>query len=168
MGGVNVLPQAFLTSALVGEWLFGFTPRPLYPRERAPGIHSVGDCVGPRTGLERNKSCPLPVVQPVAGHYTDCATPALGVRVANENRSYRWELPNFEFWADIPLVLSETRATVYRNINTHKPRKEPDRCWKSAPAVSYQLVTRVCSGCCGQGMCSLGLYPNATFTFELQ
>jgi hypothetical protein len=28
-----------------------FTPRPLTPRESDPGIHWIGDSVGPRTGL---------------------------------------------------------------------------------------------------------------------
>jgi hypothetical protein len=37
--------------------VYGFTPRPLYLWERAPGTHSVGVCVGPRTGLERKKGC---------------------------------------------------------------------------------------------------------------
>jgi hypothetical protein len=29
-----------------------FTPRPLYPRERAPGTHSIGGWVDPRAGLD--------------------------------------------------------------------------------------------------------------------
>jgi hypothetical protein len=29
-----------------------FTPLPLYPRERAPGIHFIGGWVDPRAGLD--------------------------------------------------------------------------------------------------------------------
>jgi hypothetical protein len=29
-----------------------FTPRPLYPRERAPGTHCIGGWVDPRAGLD--------------------------------------------------------------------------------------------------------------------
>jgi hypothetical protein len=33
------------------SWVVSFTPRPLYPRERAPGTHSIG-WVEPRIGLD--------------------------------------------------------------------------------------------------------------------
>jgi hypothetical protein len=36
-------------------WVVSFTPRPLYPRRRTPGIHWIGGCVGPWTGLEDEK-----------------------------------------------------------------------------------------------------------------
>jgi len=29
-----------------------FTPRPLYPREKAPAIHWIGCCVGPRACMD--------------------------------------------------------------------------------------------------------------------
>jgi hypothetical protein len=29
-----------------------FTPRPFYPRERAPGTHCIGGWVDPRAGLD--------------------------------------------------------------------------------------------------------------------
>jgi hypothetical protein len=29
-----------------------FTPRPLYPREKAPGTHWIGGMVDPRAGLD--------------------------------------------------------------------------------------------------------------------
>jgi hypothetical protein len=32
--------------------MVSFTPRPLYTRERVPGTHCIGSCVGPRTGLD--------------------------------------------------------------------------------------------------------------------
>jgi hypothetical protein len=62
-------------------------PLPLYPRERAPGIHFIGGSVNPRAGLddmEKGKLFTLPglefpvplVVQPVASRYTDWAIPA--------------------------------------------------------------------------------------------
>jgi hypothetical protein len=53
----------FLTSALVGgEWSASRTGR-FTARERGPGTHLIGDCVGPSTGLddvERRKIFPLP------------------------------------------------------------------------------------------------------------
>jgi hypothetical protein len=40
----------FLTSALYG--VVSFMPRPLYPKERAPGTHWIGGWVGPRAVVE--------------------------------------------------------------------------------------------------------------------
>jgi len=37
-----------------------FTPRPLYPKERTLGIHWIGDCVGPRAGLDAVLKIPSP------------------------------------------------------------------------------------------------------------
>jgi hypothetical protein len=64
-----------------------FTPRPLYPGERAHVARWIGGWVGPKAGLddvERRKTFPLPglrnsdpsAVHPEASRYTDCATPA--------------------------------------------------------------------------------------------
>jgi hypothetical protein len=62
-------------------------PLPLYPRERAPNVHSIGGWVDPRAGLddvEKRKFLNLPglelrpsVVQPVASRYTDYTILAL-------------------------------------------------------------------------------------------
>jgi hypothetical protein len=60
-GGVDVYIQVFLTSAVVGGQLHA--PAALPPEEEPPGIHWVGDWVGPRTGLddvEKRKILPLP------------------------------------------------------------------------------------------------------------
>jgi hypothetical protein len=65
-----------------------FTPRPLYPSERAPGTHWIGGWVGPRAVLDavvkrkiprsRRESNPrTPIVQPVAQRCTDWAITAL-------------------------------------------------------------------------------------------
>jgi hypothetical protein len=61
--------------------VFSFTPRPLYPREIAPGSHWLGGWVDPRAGLdnfEKKKILILPgleldpsSVQPTASRYTD-------------------------------------------------------------------------------------------------
>jgi hypothetical protein len=82
----DVQIHVFLTSVLAGgEWSdsnFGhFTPE-----ARAPGTHSIGGSVGPRTALDdvENKKClNLPGLelrplgrQPVASRYTDCTIPA--------------------------------------------------------------------------------------------
>jgi hypothetical protein len=81
---VDVYIQVFLTPALVeGEWSSSRHGR-FIPGERAPGTHSIGGWVGPRTGLdesEREKtSCPyrdskydLSVVQPIDSCYTGYA-----------------------------------------------------------------------------------------------
>jgi hypothetical protein len=65
-----------------------FKPGLLYPRERNPGTHWIGDRVDPRAGLddvEKRKFLTLQgleprpsVVQPVASRYTDYAIPAPG------------------------------------------------------------------------------------------
>jgi hypothetical protein len=74
-----------LTSALAGG-VVSFTTRPLYPGERAPGIHWIGVWVDPRAGLddvEKRKFLTLPglkldpsVVQPVVCRYTAYTIPA--------------------------------------------------------------------------------------------
>jgi hypothetical protein len=48
------------------RWVFDFKPRPSYPRERTPGTHCIGGWGDTRAGSR------IPVVQPVACHYTDC------------------------------------------------------------------------------------------------
>jgi hypothetical protein len=42
---------------LVTKWrrVVNFTPRPVYPVERAPGAHCIGGWVGPRAGLDAVK-----------------------------------------------------------------------------------------------------------------
>jgi hypothetical protein len=71
----------FLTSELEdGEWS-AHALAALYPRERAPGTHWLGDLVGPTSGLEteargkihclcRGAKTERPVVQLVVRHYT--------------------------------------------------------------------------------------------------
>jgi hypothetical protein len=65
-----------------------FTPRPLYPRERAPGTHWIGGWVGSGAVLDAvvKRKIPslcwesnprTPTVQPVAQSYTDWAITAL-------------------------------------------------------------------------------------------
>jgi hypothetical protein len=62
-------------------------PAAIYPWERTPGTHCTGDWVGPRPDLDtearekilclcRESNLDRPVVQSVARHCTDCATPA--------------------------------------------------------------------------------------------
>jgi hypothetical protein len=64
-----------------GTRVVSFTPRPLYPKENAPGTHWIGGWVGPRaildTVVKRNIPSPrresnprTPIVQPVAQRYT--------------------------------------------------------------------------------------------------
>jgi hypothetical protein len=76
------------------RWVVSFTPRPLYPRERAPGTDWIGGWVGPRAVLDavvkrkipsslRELNLRTPIVQPVAQHYTDWAITAL-------NREYNY------------------------------------------------------------------------------
>jgi hypothetical protein len=42
----------FLDLGTSWRWVVSFTPRPLYPRERALGIHCIGGWVDPRAGLD--------------------------------------------------------------------------------------------------------------------
>jgi hypothetical protein len=60
--GVKVKLHAFLTSTLdEGEWSASRLG-PFNPRERAPGTHWIGNCTGPRAGLDvvvnRKYLCP--------------------------------------------------------------------------------------------------------------
>jgi hypothetical protein len=61
------------------RWVVNFTPRPLYPREKAPCTHWIGSFVVPQSrsghGAEEKNSQPLPtleppIIQPVAQRYT--------------------------------------------------------------------------------------------------
>jgi hypothetical protein len=84
--GVDVKIHIFLTSALAGgEWSALVSGR-LNPRERAPGMHFIGDWVDPKAGLDDvgkrkflrhqdSNSNPL-IIQPVPSRYTDYAIPA--------------------------------------------------------------------------------------------
>jgi hypothetical protein len=77
-----------LTSPLDGGEWSASRPGRFTPRERAPGAHWVGDCVGPWAGLDTvsRKKIPIPrresnpehpIVQLVASRYTDWTIPAL-------------------------------------------------------------------------------------------
>jgi hypothetical protein len=76
----------------IGEWMYSwrwvvrFTPRPIYPQGKSPGIHWIGGWVGPVTGLddvEKRKFLILPGLQlrplchpaRAASRYTDWAIP---------------------------------------------------------------------------------------------
>jgi hypothetical protein len=50
-GGVDVYPR-FLDLGTSWRCVVSFTPRPLYPRERASGTHFIGGWVDPRAGLD--------------------------------------------------------------------------------------------------------------------
>jgi hypothetical protein len=71
---------------LCTSWrVISFTPRPLYPRERAPGTHCIGCWMDPRAVwtmwrsesacLHSDSNSDLSVVQPAATRYTDWSTP---------------------------------------------------------------------------------------------
>ena len=75
--GCRPIAQLMLNLGTVWRWGVSFTPRPLYARERSPGTHQIGSCVGPRAAPDvleyRKMSCPsrqshhgLSVSQPVA------------------------------------------------------------------------------------------------------
>jgi hypothetical protein len=70
------------------RWVVSFTPRPLYPQERATGTYCTGVWVGPTADLDTvvkrkipspcQESNPrIPIVQPVASRYTDWVITAL-------------------------------------------------------------------------------------------
>jgi hypothetical protein len=61
--GSGCIDPHFLDLSISWRWVVSFTPRPLYPRERAPGTHWIGGWVGPRAGLddmEKRKFLTLP------------------------------------------------------------------------------------------------------------
>jgi hypothetical protein len=51
-------------------WVVSFTPRPLYPRKRAPGTHWIGGWVGPRAVLDAVVKRKIPTSPPPAGKST--------------------------------------------------------------------------------------------------
>jgi hypothetical protein len=50
--GSGGIVQFFLDLGSKWRWVVRFTPRPLYPRGKNPGIHWIGGWVGPRAGLD--------------------------------------------------------------------------------------------------------------------
>jgi hypothetical protein len=83
--GNGCIDPRFLDLGTSWRRVVSFTPRLLYPSERASGTHWIGDLVGPRVGLDDVKKILDPTgartptaraVQPVASRYTDCAIPA--------------------------------------------------------------------------------------------
>jgi hypothetical protein len=83
MGECGCTCQIFLDLSTSWRWLVSFTPRPVYPRERAYSTHWIGGWVGPRDGLEKIKFLTLPdtnsdpsFVQLIASRNTDWAIPA--------------------------------------------------------------------------------------------
>jgi hypothetical protein len=86
--GVKVYFHSFFDLGTRWRWVVSFTPRPLYPGERASDTHWIGGWVGPRAVLDAavKRKIPSPrresnprtqIVQPVAQHYTDWAITAL-------------------------------------------------------------------------------------------
>jgi hypothetical protein len=75
--GSGGIAPPFLTSALDGGVWSASGPCSFTPGERAPVTHSIGDCVGPRTGLDVVEKSLDPTgnqtlaVQPIARRYTD-------------------------------------------------------------------------------------------------
>jgi hypothetical protein len=50
--GVKVQLHAFFDLGTRWRCVVSFTPLPLYPRERIPGVHWIGGWVDPRDGLD--------------------------------------------------------------------------------------------------------------------
>jgi hypothetical protein len=87
-GGVDVLFQILLTSALAGGERQLHTPAALHPGKQPPCTHLIGGWVGPRAGMDNvekrkfltpqgTQNSDPSVVQPAASRYTDYAIPAL-------------------------------------------------------------------------------------------
>jgi hypothetical protein len=51
LGSGGIAPR-ILDLGTIWRWVVSFTPRPLYPKERAPGTHWIGGWVGPRAVLD--------------------------------------------------------------------------------------------------------------------
>jgi hypothetical protein len=49
--GSGCIYPHFLHLGTSWRWVVSFTPRPLYPRERAPGTHWIGGWMDPQVGL---------------------------------------------------------------------------------------------------------------------
>jgi hypothetical protein len=55
--GSGCIDPRFLDLGTSWRWVVSFTPRPLYPRERAPGTHWIRGWVNPRAGLDHMEKC---------------------------------------------------------------------------------------------------------------
>jgi hypothetical protein len=84
-------------------WVISVTPRPRFnPRKRTHGTHCTGGWVGPRAGLDTEARVKIlclcwgsnldhPVVQSIARHYTDWATPApIMLRIHSYKNYWCW------------------------------------------------------------------------------
>jgi hypothetical protein len=81
------------------SWVVSFTPRPLYPEEKAHSTYWIRGVVGPKTiwTLWRGeKSCPCRESNPSrpVRRYTDWATPGPIFRVGNRDSSFYRDIDN--------------------------------------------------------------------------
>jgi hypothetical protein len=69
--GSGGIAQRILDLDTRWRWVVSLTPRPLYPRERAPGTHWIGGWGGgPREKFPVTTETRTPIIQPVAQRYT--------------------------------------------------------------------------------------------------
>jgi hypothetical protein len=64
-GGVDVYIHVLLDLGTSWRLLVSFTPRPLYPRERAPRSYCIGGWVDPRAGLDDMETLPEVELRPL-------------------------------------------------------------------------------------------------------
>jgi hypothetical protein len=115
------------------RWVVSFIPRPLYPRERAPGNHWIGGWVGPRAVLNTamvKRTIPsqesTPIVHTVAQRYTDWAIPALYSKVSNT-------------WFQNPILSRPHSCTHLRSSYDHD--NEPSNSMNNWATVSFSRKT---------------------------
>jgi hypothetical protein len=112
-GGVNPHSLYLGTS---WRWVVSITPWPLHSRERVPSTHCIGGLWVPEWiwMIWRSDNfgsywylncCPL-VIQPVANHYTDCATLALAIGGSH----FKFYLKQKDDWCNVNIKFSKYLA----------------------------------------------------------
>jgi hypothetical protein len=137
---VEVQCHALLTSAVEGgEWSASRTGR-FTSEERVPGIHWIESWVVPRTGLvavEKRKipshcqesNTRTPIVQAVASHYTDWATPALNEKHVNTISYSRSDICSVISTQNCnKFVTADTLHALKRSYNSGKVRSKGHFC----------------------------------------
>jgi hypothetical protein len=93
--GSGVIAQRIPDLRARWRWVVSFTPRPLYPRERAPGIHWVAGWVGTTADLDARARRKIPSPYRNSKPRSSSPYPEL----------YHWAIPAANVWGSGSIIL---------------------------------------------------------------
>jgi hypothetical protein len=114
-----------------------FTPRPLYPRERAPSTHCVGGLLGPRAGLveKRKNSFPYWESNPGTRSFITVFT------------TIKWSLSWSRWIQSIPAYFISLRSILILSSHLHLGLPNGSLLQVFPPKHSVELSFPMCATC---------------------